>query len=282
MQRAAQVGADGRLRGRSVLVTGAASGIGAALARRLAREGARVALADRDGGGARAVAEALRAAGHEAIAFDCDVTSPDACRDAVAATSEAFGGIDILVNNAGITQLGRFADTSLDVIRRVLEVNFFGALHCTKAALPELLERRGLVVVIGSVAGLAPLATRTGYAASKHALHGFFGSLRAEHADDGLGVLLVDPAFVDTRIGDHALGPDGGPAGAGARTGVRGAIAPEVVADAVTEAIVKRRRHLYVPARAAGLVWLARLAPALYERLMARRMASRDAQTPRS
>jgi NAD(P)-dependent dehydrogenase (short-subunit alcohol dehydrogenase family) len=263
----------GRLRGRSALVTGAASGIGAALARRLAREGARLALADRDAEGARALAEALRAEGCEAIALACDVTSPEACRDAVAAACDAFGGLDILVNNAGITQLGRFADTRLDVIRRVLEVNFFGALHCTQAALPRLLERRGLVVVMGSVAGQAPLATRSGYAASKHALHGFFGSLRAEHLGDGLGVLLVDPAFVDTRIGLHALGPDGTPAAADARTGVRGAIAPEVVADAVTRAIVRRRRHCYVPARAGALVWLSRLAPALYERLMARRVA---------
>jgi short-subunit dehydrogenase len=257
-----------RLAGRSVLVTGAASGIGAALARRLAREGAALALADRDTDGARSVAESIRGA----LALACDVTSPAACQEAVAATCAAFGGLDVLVNNAGITQLGRFADTSLDVIRRVFEVNFFGALHCTKAALPALLERRGLVVVIGSVAGQAPLATRSGYAASKHALHGFFGSLRAEHRDDGLGVLLVDPAFVETRIGESALGPDGAPAGAAARTGVRGAIAPEAVADAVTEAIVARRRHLYVPARAGALVWLARLAPALYERGMARRV----------
>jgi short-subunit dehydrogenase len=178
------------------------------------------------------------------------------------------------VNNAGITQLGRFADTSLAAIRRVFEVNFFGALHCTQAALPALLERRGLVVVIGSVAGQAPLATRSAYAASKHALHGFFGSLRAEHRGDGLGVLLVDPAFVDTRIGESALGPDGALAVAEARTGVRGAISPEVVAEAVTGAIVARRRHLYVPLRAGALVWLARLAPALYDRLMLRRVAA--------
>jgi short-subunit dehydrogenase len=267
-----------RLRGRGVLLTGAASGIGAALASRLAREGARVALADRDAEGARAAAAALCAEGREAIALACDVTSPAACREAVAATRVAFGGLDVLVNNAGITQLGRFADTNLDVIRRVLEVNFFGALHCTKAALPELLARRGLVVVIGSVAGLAPLATRSGYAASKHALHGFFGSLRAEHREDGLGVLLVDPAFVETRIGESALGPDGALAGSAARTGVRGAIAPEVVAEAVTDAIVARRRHLYVPARAGALVWLARLAPALYERLMAQRVAAQAAR----
>jgi short-subunit dehydrogenase len=123
------------------------------------------------------------------------------------------------------------------------------------------------------VAGLAPLATRAGYAASKHALHGFFDSLRAEHREEGLGVLLVDPAFVETAIGERALGPDGSPAGARARTGVRGAVSPELVADAVLRAILRRRRHCFVPRRAALFVWLARLAPGFFERAMARRMA---------
>jgi short-subunit dehydrogenase len=154
-----------------------------------------------------------------------------------------------------------------------MDVNFFGALHCTKAALPALLERRGQVVVLGSVAGLAPLATRTGYAASKHAVHGFFESLRAEYPDGRLGVLLVDPSFVDTPIGEHALGPDGRAPGSEARTGVRGAIAPEAVADAILRALLARRRHLFVPWQAGAFVWLSRLAPRLFERGMARRTA---------
>jgi UDP-glucose 4-epimerase len=272
--RAARFGASEPLRGRSAFVTGAASGIGAALARRLARAGAKVALVDRDLAGAQAVAAALREEGRGAVALACDVTSADACQVAVAAALQELGGLDILVNNAGITHLGRFEDTRLDVIRRVMEVNFFGAVHCTKAALPGLLERRGLVVVIASVAGLAPLPTRTGYSASKHALHGFFESLRAEHRAQGLGVLLVDPSFVETAIGAHALGPDGSPAGPGARSGVQGAITPEAAADAVLRAILRRRRHCYVPRRAGLYVWLARLAPAWFERQMARRTAS--------
>jgi short-subunit dehydrogenase len=254
-----------------VLVTGAASGIGAALARRLARAGAKVALADRDIDGARALAQALCDEGREALAIPCDVTSPEACHAAVSAAAQAFGAIDILVNNAGITHLGRFQDTQVDVIRRVMDVNFFGAVECTRFALPGLLERRGLIVVIASIAGLVPLATRTGYAASKHALHGFFSSLRAEHRDDGLRVMIVDPSFVDTAIGAHALGPDGSPAGLDARTGVRAPISPDAVADAVLHAILRRRRHLYVPRRAGLYVWLARLAPSWFERAMARR-----------
>jgi short-subunit dehydrogenase len=259
------------LRHRAVVVTGAASGIGAALARRLAQAGARVALLDRDADGAETVAGALRERGHEAHAFACDVSDPVACRGAVAAAQAALGGIDVLVANAGITHVGRVAETDLDVLRRVLDVNFFGAVQATQAALPALLERRGQIVVMGSVAGQAPLATRAGYAASKHALHGFFGSLRAEHCDDGLGVLIVDPSFVDTGIGDRALGPDGRPTGT--RTGVdQKPLAPGAVADAVLRAMVRRRSHLFVPCRAGLYVWLARLAPGWFERRMARRM----------
>lgn len=260
-----------RLDGRCVVVTGAASGIGAALARRLARAGARLGLLDRDSDGAEEVARALRDRGHQAHAFACDVGDPVACREAVAAAERALGGIDVLIANAGITHVGRVAETDGEVLRRVLDVNFFGAVHAAQAALPALLARRGQIVVMGSVAGRAPLATRAGYAASKHALHGFFASLRAEHCDDGLGVLIVDPSFVDTAIGDHALGPDG--RRAAARTGV-GAhpLSPDVVADAVVRALVRRRRHLYVPWRAGLFVWLSRLAPGWFERRMARRM----------
>jgi len=260
-------------RGLSVVLTGGGSGIGAALGRRLARAGARVALVDRDSGRVAERAAELREEGHEVLAVAADVTDASACVHAVEEAVAAHGGIDVLVNNAGITHLGRFEDTEVAVLRRVIEVNLFGAIQCTKAALPSLLERRGRVVALGSVAGLAPLATRTGYAASKHAVHGFFESLRAEYPDGRLGVLLVDPSFVDTPIGDRALGADGRPAGPSARTGVRHPISPEAAADAIFRALRRRRRHLFVPWRAGLFVWISRLAPRFFERAMARRTA---------
>jgi len=207
MQRAAQAGADGRLRGRSVLVTGAASGIGAALARRLAHEGARVALADCDGDRARAVAETLRAAGHEAIAFDCDVTSPDACRDAVAATSEAFGGIDILVNNAGITRDQLLMRMKREDWDRVLEVNLTGAFVCTQAVLrPMMKQRTGRIVGISSVVGQMGNAGQANYAASKAGLIGFSKSLAREVAARNITVNVVAPGLIDTDM-TRALPP---------------------------------------------------------------------------
>ena len=261
-------GATGPPSTRTVVITGAAGGIGAALARRYARDGARVALLDRDAEGAAAVAADL--GDDVARAWGCDVTSAADCQAAVAGVVSAWGGVDILVNNAGITHLGAFADTEVEVIRNVMEVNLFGAVNCTKAALPWLLDRRGQIVVLSSVAGVAPLAGRTGYAASKHALHGFFDSLRSEHRHEGLRVLIVCPSFVDTPIGDNALGPTGGPAPTEARTGVRTPMPPEVVADAIVGAR-RGRRLLLVPREARLALWTARLVPRLYERLMLRR-----------
>jgi NAD(P)-dependent dehydrogenase (short-subunit alcohol dehydrogenase family) len=256
---------------KSVAITGAASGIGAALARRFARAGCRLGLLDRDDGLVHKLAADLRAGGASVVAEHCDVTRFEECMAALDAVRRAHGGIDVLVNNAGITHVGLFRETDVDVIRRVMEVNFFGAVNCTKAALPSLLERRGQIIVLSSVAGLAPLATRTGYSASKHALHGFFESLRVEHANDGLAVTIVCPSFVRTRIGEHALAADGGPAARDARTGVRGAVEPDVVAEAIFDAASKRRRSLLIPRRARFFLWIWQLAPSLYERLMARR-----------
>ncbi len=263
------------MKNKTVVITGAAGGIGRALAHSFARRGARVALLDRDAAGAQAVAAALADArgktGGNSLALGCDVTAPAECQSAIDAVSDRWGGVDVLVNNAGITQLGLFRDTRIEVIRSVMEVNFFGAVNCTKAALPSLLERKGQIVVISSVAGFAPLASRSGYAASKHALHGFFDSLRAEHTRDGLRILLVCPSFVDTAIGEHALGGDGRRAPQGARTGVGAAADPKDVAEAVVRAAQADRRLLLVPRQARLSFLVSRLAPRLYQRLMIRR-----------
>ncbi|MCX8006445.1 MAG: SDR family oxidoreductase, partial [Burkholderiaceae bacterium] len=177
---------------------------------RFAAAGARVAVLDRDGDAVDRMAGEL-VAGAGGIALPCDVTDPAACGEAIAAVAARYGGIDVLVNNAGISHRSAFATTSPGVIRRVMEVNFFGAMHCTQAALPHLVASRGAIVVVSSVAGFAPLIGRTGYAASKHALHGFFASLRTELAPAGVTVTLVCPSFVATGIDRNALGGDGNP-----------------------------------------------------------------------
>jgi NAD(P)-dependent dehydrogenase (short-subunit alcohol dehydrogenase family) len=257
--------------GRSVVVTGAAGGIGSALAHRFSTAGARVALLDRDVAGIDALAARLGTAGADVIAIPCDVTAVDDCADAVARVVATWGGVDVLINNAGITHVSPFAETEVGVLRQVMEVNFFGAVSMTSVALPSLLERRGQIVVMSSVAGVAPLALRTGYSASKHALHGCFESLRAELRGTGVGVTLVCPSFVRTGIGDHALGGRGGvPTHPRTETGTPAD--PADLADAVFTATVNRRR-LLLHSRTAKLAYLvSRVWPARYERAMTRRI----------
>lgn len=255
-----------------VVITGAAGGIGAALARRYATAGARVALLDRDAAGAEAVAEELRRGGAGALAFACDVASLDDCIRAVESVVEAWGGVDVLVSNAGLTQIGFFRDTEVSVIRRVMDVNFFGAVHVTKAALPSLLARRGQVVAISSMAGQAPLPLRTDYSASKHALHGFFESLRVEHATDGLGVTMVCPTYVRTGIGKAALDGKGRAAGNEARAGVRGEIDADTAAEIIHRGATARKRLVLVPGQARLAYAVSRFFPALYERILRRQV----------
>lgn len=254
-----------------VVITGAANGLGAALARRFAREGSAVAVLDLDVDAVADSRSVLVADGAESLGLVCDVTAPADCERAIDEVVKHWGGIDVLVNNAGITHLGLVKDTSVDVLRRVLEVNFFGAVNCTQAALPELLANRGRVAAISSVAGFAPLATRAGYAASKHALEGFFSSLRSEHQDDGLRVTLACPSFVRTGIGRRALGPDGRTAGEDARTGVGHEVEPDQAADVIFRGIRAGKRVVLVGREARLAWWVAHLAPRMYERMMIRR-----------
>jgi len=253
-----------------VVVTGAAGGIGSALAWRWAREGARLALLDVDETGLGVLATALRDAGHDVLAIPCDVTDAAACGAAVRAVVARFGGVDVVVANAGRTHISFVADTEPEVFRRIMDVNFFGAVHVARAALPSLVERRGRIAVMSSVAGFAPLCGRAGYAASKHALHGFFESLRGELAAAGVSVTMVCPSFVRTGIGTRALGGDGGPA-RGPRTELGRPLEPDAVADAVLRAVRKRRRLVVVGAVGRASWWVWRLAPRVYDALMVRR-----------
>jgi NAD(P)-dependent dehydrogenase (short-subunit alcohol dehydrogenase family) len=257
--------------GKNVVITGAAGGIGSALAHRFGRDGAHIALLDLDRPALETLASGLAEQRIEALPIECDVTSLEDCRAAIGRVIDARGGVDVLINNAGITHLSQFCDTDVKVIRRVMEVNFFGAVHCTKAALDSLMERRGHIAVLSSVAGFSPLATRCGYSASKHALHGMFDSMRPELRASGVRVTLVCPFFVQTDMGDRALGGDGGkPRMARTQTGT--ASDPAWLAEEIHRA-VRSGRRLLVPSRGAKLSYLvSRLAPGIYERMMARKI----------
>ena len=254
-----------------VLVTGGGGGLGRALAHAWCAAGARVAVVDRDASAAALVVAELAAGGGDALALAADVADEADCVRAVGDCIARYGRLDVLVANAGISHRSAFASTDAAVIRRVMDVNFFGAANCTRAALPHLRSVRGAIVAVSSVAGYSPLVARTGYAASKHALHGFYDSLRAELAEDGVDVTLVCPSFVATGIGRNALGGDGRPVRHGQVT-VGRPLDPADVAARVVDAVARRRRLLRVGATAHLAWWLSRLAPGTYARLMARRV----------
>ncbi len=200
--------------GKSVVVTGASSGIGRALCLELSAQRPRLVLAARDGARLEEVAGLCRERGAEAVVVKTDVGSEADCRSLVAKAAEALGGIDVLVNNAGIGMIARFDELAdLAVYERLIRVNYLSCVYLTHAALPHLKTSRGLVVAVASLAGLTGVPTRTGYAASKHAVIGFYDSLRIELADSGVDVTVVCPDFVVSEIHKRAIGPDGRPLG---------------------------------------------------------------------
>lgn len=258
-----------RYKDKVVLVTGAAGGLGRALCLRYGRAGAKIGLMDLDAAGVEALSDELAGHGIQALALPCDITDEAACADGVQQLAARLGGLDLLINNAGLTQRSAFVETSTEVIRKVMDVNFFGALYCTKAALPLIMERRGHVIAISSVAGLAPLYGRTGYAASKHAMVGLFSTLRAEMLEHGVGVTVACPGFIDTEFARRALDGDGSVT-PHPRSTVGDAATPEQVAQAIFRAASRDQAVLVLSPTGHVSRLLGALAPDLFQRLMAR------------
>jgi len=207
------------LKHRVVLVTGASSGIGAELARQFADAGCRLALAARNVSRLETVANECREKGVEALVVAGDVSLENDCASIVRRTVENFGQIDILVNNAGLGSSGRFEDvTDLTIFETLMRVNYLGSVWCTAHALPHLRKTRGRIVAISSLTGLTGVPKRTAYAATKHAMAGFFDSLRIELQGSGVSVTVIYPGFVYSDINRNALSADGTPFGEKAYT----------------------------------------------------------------
>ena len=260
-------------RNKCVVITGGASGIGLAVGRRFGRAGARVVLLDQDASALQAVEKEARTAEMDVWGLACDISEEEACTAAVQTVLNRYGGIDVLVNNAGITQRGAFVDTQAQVFERVMRVNFFGALYCTKAAIHSLIQRKGMIIVNESVAALTPLLGRTGYSASKHALHGLFTSLRTELGETGVHVMIACPGFVRTNLQARALGCNGNIT-THPQSSVGAHDTPESVAEAIYQGACKRKRLLVLTRVGKLSYWIHRMAPGLYERIMARQLKS--------
>jgi short-subunit dehydrogenase len=258
------------LAGNVTIITGASKGIGAELARQLAARGASLALSARELPSLEAVAAQCQALGAKAEVIPADVAVEADCKRLVERTIAAFGRVDTLVNNAGATMWARFEDIAdMSILARIMQVNYMGAVYCTHHALPHLKASRGRIVGISSLAGRTGVPTRTGYSASKHAMTGFFDSLRIELEDAGVSVTMIYPGFVSTGIRENATGPDGrpiqvSPVKEGEVMGV------EECARIIVTAIETRRREVVMTARGKMGLFLKLLAPGLIDRIARR------------
>lgn len=252
-----------------VWITGASAGIGEALAKAFHRSGSRQILSARREPDLRRVQGEC---GGEAATriLPLDVTNAEEINEKAGIALEMFGGIDILVNNAGVSQRSLVNDTEMDTYRRLMEVNFFGAVALTKAVLPSMIERKsGHIVVISSLVGKFGTPLRSGYAAAKHALHGFFDSLRAEVGRNGIKVTLVCPGFIRTDVSVNALRGDGSLHRKMDSGQAHGMPADECAAK-ILKAVAAGKEEVYVGHRDKYIVYLRRFFPRVFSRVIAR------------
>ena len=251
--------------GKVAIVTGASSGIGLATATLLAKYQAKVVLAARSEDKLDEVRKDLSQY-TEVISVKTDVSVEDDCRNLIEETVKKFGRIDILINNAGISMRAMFKDLDLNVIRRLMDVNFWGTVYCTKYALPYLLESKGSIVGVISTAGYKGLPGRTGYSASKFAINGFLDTLRSEHLYDGLHVMIYAPGFTASNIRKTALMADGSQHGETPREEGK-MMTSERVAEIMLNHIRKRSRRATLTFTSKLLLMLTRLFPIMTDHM---------------
>ncbi len=254
-----------RFSGKVVWVTGASSGIGEALARRFSDEGASVVLSARRADALAGIASGLRS---ETLVLPLDI-----CKPVVEAAETALawkGRIDILVHNAGVTQRSKIADTSMDTARRLMEVNFWGAVELTHCVLPAMIARgQGHIVAVGSVAGYVSTPERAFYSAAKHALRSYCDTLRAETVSAGIDVTYISPGYIKTGISERGLVGDGSATGRIGDGDEKG-MSVDSAAERMMDAIAKRRREVSVGGPEVHAILLQRWFPGLVARWLPR------------
>lgn len=262
-------------RNKVIVITGASSGIGLASARNFASMGARLVLASRNLGKLEEIAKELSAVSHQrsVLCVKTDVTIEEDCKNLIKRTVEYYGKIDILVNNAGISMRAMFKDLDIEVIKKLMDTNFWGTVYCTKYALPYLLESKGSVVGVISTAGYVGLPARTGYSASKFAIRGFLETLRIEHLYDDLHVMIFAPGFTSSNIRTVALTADGTPQGETPRNEER-MMSAERVAKILARGIYRRKTHMVLTPLGKATLFANRRLPRVADKLEYRMMAN--------
>ena len=255
-----------------VIITGASSGIGRELAFQLARLGARLVLAARDITRLETTAEGCRQAGAKALVVPIDVAKSEQCRALVQRTVQEYGRLDTLITNAGMSFTANLQDypdpTSLE---QLAQINYLGSAYCTYYALPYLKQSRGRIAAVCSMAGVTGLPGLSGYAASKHAMSGFFESIRIELRGYGVSVTIVYPASVASHLENNPV-EKAGSAGERNQQSPVGTVPPgmmpvEACARLTLQAVARRRRDLYMAPGGKAVLWMKLIAPGLLDRI---------------
>ncbi|PXZ45309.1 short chain dehydrogenase [Sanguibacteroides justesenii] len=261
------------MRNKVVIITGASSGIGKALVYEFTKFGSKIVMAARNLAELQQMEKELNDKGIEVLAVQTDVTREDDCKHLIEQTVQKFGKIDILINNAGISMRALFDELDVDVIRRVMDVNFWGTVYCSRYAIPYLLHSKGSLVGIISVAGFVGLPGRTGYAASKFAVRGFLNTLRVENLKKGLHVLVAAPGFTASNIRKTALVADGNQQGESPREESK-MMSAEECAAIIVKGIRKRKREIIMTLVEGKIsVFLSKWWPSLLDKLAYNHMA---------
>jgi len=246
-----------------VAITGGSDGIGKAIIEALLPLGAKVATCGRNAD----KLNALKAIHPSVLTIIADVSNYNDCKNFIDSTISTYGGIDILINNAGISMRALLQEAEVDVIKKVMDINFYGTVYCTKLALNTIIERKGTIVGVSSVAGYRGLPGRTGYSASKFAVDGFLESLRTELLESGVNVMWVCPGFTASNIRNAALVKDGSQQGQ-TPLDEHSLMTAEECAAITLKAIEKRKRTLIYTMGDKRTVWLNKLFPGLTDKLV--------------
>ncbi|MFA4852633.1 MAG: SDR family oxidoreductase [Bacteroidales bacterium] len=255
-----------------VIITGASSGIGKAISEEFGSRGAKVVMAARNFEKLDQCRKELEKKNYNVFAIQADVSKEEECKKLIDETVKKFGTIDILINNAGISMRALFEDVDLNVIKRVMDVNFWGTVFCTKYALPYLLKNKGSIVGVSSIAGYKGLPGRTGYSASKFAIQGFLETLRIENLKKGLHVLIACPGFTASNIRNTALAKDGSVQGESPLDEAK-LMTSEEVARRIVNAVVKRKHRIIMTTQGKLIVFLNKFFPKMMDRLVYNHMA---------
>jgi dehydrogenase/reductase SDR family member 7B len=256
-----------------IIITGATSGIGKAMAYQYASHGSKIVMGARNIERLTEIATDIRKDGGEVIYVQTDVSIENDCRNLILTAIENFGKIDVLINNAGISMRALFENTDLQVIKKIMDVNFWGSVYCTKYALPYILKEKGSIVGVSSVAGIKGLPARSGYSASKFAMSGFLESVRTENLKKGLHVLVAFPGFTSSNIRNTSLSATGTQQGESPRDEDK-MMTAETVAKHIYNAVLKRKNKIVLTRQGRIISLLNKLLPNLLDNMVYKNLAN--------